>query len=350
MIKGWALVVLGVLILGSMLPAVSGQTPQHASLPLGVTLYVGGSGLGNYTSIQDAVDAAAPGDTVFVYDESAPYVESVIINKSISLIGERESTTVLYGMHNYTVLTLTADGVVVRNFTLRDAESVGVSVRSNGDVLSHLTIVHCWRKGIDVSPIPTRFSSTSISDCTISYSQDGIYLKGANDTVVERNTVVSSEYGLAVVQSTRSTVIANVFRSNVCGIGCSLSWNNSFARNYIWNNTEGVYLLNAVKERFVQNTFQGNFRDAWFLRIPFIAFVVKVQAAHDGDHYFARSFPVVGTSTWSRNYWEKPRLLPYPIFGVRGILSSMLVAQYGLYYGNSVMVDWLPAQTPYDLT
>jgi len=39
----------------------------------GNTLYVGGSGPGNYTSIQDAIDDASDGDTVYVYDDSSPY-------------------------------------------------------------------------------------------------------------------------------------------------------------------------------------------------------------------------------------------------------------------------------------
>ncbi len=32
----------------------------------GDTLYVGGDGLGNYTKIQDAIDNASVGDTIFV--------------------------------------------------------------------------------------------------------------------------------------------------------------------------------------------------------------------------------------------------------------------------------------------
>ena len=32
------------------------------------TLYVGGSGEGNYTKIQDAIDDASDGDIVFVYN------------------------------------------------------------------------------------------------------------------------------------------------------------------------------------------------------------------------------------------------------------------------------------------
>ncbi len=39
----------------------------------GNTLYVGGDGPGNYTKIQDAINNASDGDTVFVYDDSSPY-------------------------------------------------------------------------------------------------------------------------------------------------------------------------------------------------------------------------------------------------------------------------------------
>jgi len=45
------------------------------------TLYVGGSGFGNYSTIQDAVDNASSGDTVYVYDDSSPYIENVVVDK-----------------------------------------------------------------------------------------------------------------------------------------------------------------------------------------------------------------------------------------------------------------------------
>ena len=57
------------------------------SFKLGKTLYVGGNGLNNYSKIQDAIDNASDGDTVFVY--SGIYYELIDINKSIYLIGER---------------------------------------------------------------------------------------------------------------------------------------------------------------------------------------------------------------------------------------------------------------------
>ncbi|HWR28033.1 MAG TPA: hypothetical protein VN377_06325, partial [Candidatus Thermoplasmatota archaeon] len=63
------------------------QDREKQSLPKssGNWLYVGGSGSNNYTMIQDAIDNASDGDTVFVFN--GMYVGYVIINKSINLIG-----------------------------------------------------------------------------------------------------------------------------------------------------------------------------------------------------------------------------------------------------------------------
>ena len=56
------------------------------------TLYVGGGGPGNYTTIQIALDAASAGDTVFVYNGT--YYENLVIKKNIALIGENKNTTI----------------------------------------------------------------------------------------------------------------------------------------------------------------------------------------------------------------------------------------------------------------
>jgi pectin methylesterase-like acyl-CoA thioesterase len=70
----------------------------------GNILYVGGSGSSNYTKIQDAVDNASNGDTVFVYDDSSPYNENVNVSKSISLIGEDRDTTIIDGNNSGNII------------------------------------------------------------------------------------------------------------------------------------------------------------------------------------------------------------------------------------------------------
>jgi hypothetical protein len=59
------------------------------------TLYVGGGGAGNYSSIQGAINDANPGGTVFVY--SGIYYQHVIVNKNINLTGENRDTTIIDG-------------------------------------------------------------------------------------------------------------------------------------------------------------------------------------------------------------------------------------------------------------
>ena len=45
------------------------------------TLYVGGSNPGNYSTIQNAIDAANPGNTIYVY--SGTYIENILIDKTL---------------------------------------------------------------------------------------------------------------------------------------------------------------------------------------------------------------------------------------------------------------------------
>ena len=75
-----------ILLLASQFP-VSGSNREHYKTLIngGNTLYVGGTGPNNYSTIQEAVDTAFEGDTIYVYDDSSPYNESVTITKSLSI-------------------------------------------------------------------------------------------------------------------------------------------------------------------------------------------------------------------------------------------------------------------------
>ena len=86
------------LFIGMNISSSTGLNLEQKSTTLlnGKTLYVGGSGPGNYTKIQEAIDDSSDGDTVFVYDDSSPYFENVVVDKSINLIGENRNTTEIY--------------------------------------------------------------------------------------------------------------------------------------------------------------------------------------------------------------------------------------------------------------
>ena len=90
----------------SITPSIAVDTGKKPAMPVsnGNTLYVGGSGEGNYTKIQHAIDDASDGGTVFVYDDSSPYNENLNVDKSINLIGEDRNTTIINTSYSYLVI------------------------------------------------------------------------------------------------------------------------------------------------------------------------------------------------------------------------------------------------------
>ncbi len=141
----------------------------------GRVLYVGGSGPNNYTSIQDAIDDALPGDTIFVY--SGVYYENVRVYKSINLIGENEETTIIDGRNesNVTVFSIEADNVKFSHFTVRNAPGGewvrGVLVKDANNVsISNCRILHS--EGFSICDS----ANVYIENCNISHNLYGIDL------------------------------------------------------------------------------------------------------------------------------------------------------------------------------
>jgi nitrous oxidase accessory protein len=67
-------------------------------------------------SIQQAVNDASAGDTIFV--NPGHYYEMVIVNKAVNLIGANSSTTFIDGDGGGNVLTILSSNVLVRGFTI----------------------------------------------------------------------------------------------------------------------------------------------------------------------------------------------------------------------------------------
>ena len=80
------------------------------------TLYVGGAGPGNYTTLQAAINASSPGDTVFVYNGT--YYENVVVDRTLTLAGEGRDTTTVDGGGIGDVLLVSASWVNVTGFNI----------------------------------------------------------------------------------------------------------------------------------------------------------------------------------------------------------------------------------------
>ncbi len=87
----------------------------------------------DYSTIQEAINNANEGDTIFVRNEI--YHEHVIVNKTVSLIGENKNTTIIDGNQAGTVVTVTAENVSLNNFTIQNGE-IGLEIASNGNTIT----------------------------------------------------------------------------------------------------------------------------------------------------------------------------------------------------------------------
>jgi parallel beta-helix repeat protein len=150
-----------------IIPAIAKNTEKQSSR--GSWLYVGGSGPGNYTRIQDAIDNASDGDTVFVY--SGIYLENLNIAKDgIELVGENKYTTILDGNKKDDVIRISGNYTYIKEFTIQNSSNmhVGIAVQilmyppCN---IKNIHISNCIFKNNDLGVLFNNVSQCSLSNC-----------------------------------------------------------------------------------------------------------------------------------------------------------------------------------------
>jgi len=147
-------------------------------------LYVGGHGPGNYSSIQAAIDNASNGDIVFVYSESSPYLENVIVNKPLQIRGENSTSTMISASHG-TVMHIVSDNVLISGFSMTTTGHVYKVLEIGIDVTGHNTIIR------NVSITHTEFgiflnTTQNITLLDNDLGADGVFISG--DKLVNWNT------------------------------------------------------------------------------------------------------------------------------------------------------------------
>jgi len=223
-------------------------------------LYVGGSGPGNYTKIQDAIDNTSNGDTVFVYDESSPYYENLLINRSINLVGENTETTIIDGNQTGDVVTLTADQVTLRGFTVRHSEDThaGILLRSDQNTITNMSI-----SGNDYAISAFSSKRNTVSFNEMNYNGFGIRLTGASaQNNISDNTIITwgFDFCIYIINASDDNIIS---RNNLTYYeGTALyvfeSQGTIIANNSVKNSKEGILIVRANDTQILGNFIQRN--------------------------------------------------------------------------------------------
>ena len=243
-------VTVGIMLLfvATCIVSTTAQTAVNPTLPAlsGKWLFVGGSGPGNYSKIQDAIDDSLNGDTVFVYDDSSPYYENIIVNKSISVFGENKTTTSIDGIVGGNVVSVQADGVRISGFSIQyhcTFPSSDIALKANHTSISQMIMDSNNWVGISL------FSccDTNIIDNHISNKYAGISLDAlSNNNTITGNDLSNNNYGLEIKSSFHNHIFYNNFENNTISAsdyGCN-TWNSEYpsAGNY-WDTYTGTDTL-----------------------------------------------------------------------------------------------------------
>lgn len=237
------------------------------------TLYVGDNA--DYSNIQDAIDNASSGDTIFV--SSGIYKEILEIYKPIKLIGESKDNTVISYQKGIetdkkTIVYIDADSCTVKELRIIGAGSYSsinaINITSSGNIISDniisennagINVVDYSRNNMLFSNVLSdnlygislhRSDGNNISNNDISSSVlYGIYVFISEDNIIYGNLLTENFYGLKIKGSERNMVFKNVVTMNHKGMDfCCGSGDNVIYSNIFENNSE----LNANDELFNQ--------------------------------------------------------------------------------------------------
>lgn len=226
------------LFVGSSVTPISGFNLEQSSIAStsGDTLYVGGSGEGNYTKIQYAIDNASDRDTVYVYNGT--YVENVVVDKSISFIGEDRNTTIIDGNKTGDVVNIIANQVIVSGFTIFRGGRYGVHLDESGNIIIENIIRANW-----VGICCSASNDNNISGNSFFDNGKGIWLRNGNHNIISGNSFSLSVIWSVYVDFSNDNIITeNTINSTGCGAGASGRYGEIFFsgichRNIIANNT-----------------------------------------------------------------------------------------------------------------
>lgn len=266
-----------------------------------------------FSSIQAAVDAALPGDVIYLL--AGTYQEwNIRINKPLRLIGQ--NSPVIEGNLTEEILTIEADSVLIEGITFRDAgkshikDLAAIRVRrhdhftirnnhiinalfgiyiengKNGLIENNTLIgeavyemnsgnaIHCWyadsliirnnytrryRDGIYLEFVNNSQILDNISEQNIRY---GLHFMFSNDDRYACNTFRKNGAGVAVMFSKKIQMHDNVFEYNWGQAAYALLlkeiYDADIQNNQFRYNTIGILLEGSTRIRYTHNEFTGN--------------------------------------------------------------------------------------------
>ncbi len=183
----------------------------------------------NYPTIQEAIDNASIGDTVWVFNGT--YNENVIVNKSIQLIGNGTESTIIDGGGMGDVIYVNASMVNISKFTLRNS---GTNINDSGINLNN-----------------TKYCYIQFINCTM--NSIGIRLNESTNNVIDNVICNNNQIGLSAYFASDNNITFSTFNNSnsydISVLNGSLDVTNcTFNENLLWTFPGGKIYVNYFHE------------------------------------------------------------------------------------------------------
>jgi len=254
------------------------------------TLYVDDDGGFDFTTIQEAIDAAEKGFNITVNEGT--YYEVLIINKTIHLQGKNTEKTIIENQDKTekSVITIDADSCILEGFTIKGPaitnKTIAVNVNTSNNIITN-NIVMNTDSGIYLGPntqnttvrnniiknnnygVSTRNThKNTITTNELSYNNlYGIYLSGSTTNKIINNSVSHCGTGIRIKSSDSNHVYDNqIFENKMgllccCGAGNNRIYHNNLIQNQEYNGRDDVI-------NFWDDGNVGNYWDDYLEKYP----------------------------------------------------------------------------------
>lgn len=191
-------------------------------------------------SIQEAIDAANPGDTIEV--AAGTYPECILVNKALTLKGDNRASIIVGDGVGTKIVEVNVGNVEITGFTVQDGGG--------------------WWKGIYVWPsgVPQPLTGIIITDNTIIDTNEGVFLSYCAGAIISDNTIDNTYYGIRLHESDGNTITGNrIVRSRYYGVNLySYSEYNEITGNEITDGKYGILHEYSSDNTLELNTIASN--------------------------------------------------------------------------------------------
>lgn len=207
-------------------------------------IVVTSDGSTGFQRINQALENASDGDIVRVYEGT--YFESLIIEKSITLIGNSSANTIISGDGGGTTVEVKVPFVNIYNLTFRDSGTISpnsgivITEPANGCKLGNISVTSCYY---------------------------GIQIQSHSNIVSNANCHENSAAGIWLTPTSELNTLCDNYCSNN-RIGMSVvSDNNHLKRNTFFNNDNGELEVSGDNNKVFNNEFISDSLDYYSINM-----------------------------------------------------------------------------------